>query len=63
MPSHCQSSTRSEIVLHLGEAGGGWVKFHGDGCEVELERMRVPAAVAVEMLAVLARSKRQETRP
>ena len=63
MPSHCQSSSRSEIVLHLGEAAGGWVKFYGRGHEVELDRMRVPAAVAVEMLAVLAGSNRQEATP
>lgn len=62
MPAHCQGSARSEIVLHLGEAGGGWVKFYGAGLEVELDRIRVPAAVAVEMLAVLAARARQEAR-
>ena len=55
LPSHCQSAGRTEIVLHLGGAGG-WVKFCGAGLEVEFDRLRVPADAAVDMLAVLARA-------
>lgn len=54
MPSHCQSDYQSEVMLHLASVQGGRVKFHGDGSEVEFERFRVPAAVALRMLDTVA---------
>jgi hypothetical protein len=54
MPGHCQSDYQSEVILHLAGVQGGRVKFHGDGSEVEFERFRVPAAVALRMLDTVA---------
>lgn len=54
MPGHCQDDYRSEVILHLAGGDGGRVKFHGDGREVEFERFRVPAAVALRMLETVA---------
>jgi hypothetical protein len=54
MPAHCQSGGRTEVILHLPAYAGGTVRFHGDGREVEFERFRVPAAVALRMLDVAA---------
>jgi FAD/FMN-containing dehydrogenase len=54
MPDHCQSDYQSEVILYLAGHLGGHVKFHGDGSEVELERFRVPAAVALRMLETVA---------
>lgn len=54
MPGHCQDNHRSEIILHLPGHLGGYVKFHGDGGEVEFDRFRVPAAVALRMLETAA---------
>ena len=54
MPGHCQSDYQSEVFLHLPGTQGGRVKFHGDGGDVEFERFRVPAGVALRMLETVA---------
>jgi hypothetical protein len=54
MPAHCQSDNRNEIILYLPGHAGGSVRFHGDGREVEFDRFRVPAAVALRMLEISA---------
>jgi FAD/FMN-containing dehydrogenase len=54
MPGHCQSDYQSEVILHLADVQGGRIKFHADGSEVEFERFRVPAAVALRMLDTVA---------
>jgi hypothetical protein len=54
MPGHCQSEGRTEIVISLGDLRGGWLKMHGNASEIEFERFRAPADIAVAMLAALA---------
>ena len=54
MPGHCQSDYQSEIYISLPGTLGGRVKFHGAGSDVEFERFRVPAAVALRMLDTVA---------
>lgn len=54
MPSHSQTDYRSEILLYLPGSQGGYIKFHGDGSQVELERFKIPAAVALRMLETAA---------
>ena len=54
MPAHCQSDGRTEVILHLPGSLGGYVKFYRDGHDVEFERFRVPAAVALRMLETAA---------
>ena len=54
MPSHMQSDGRTEVCLHLPGTMGGYVKFYRDGHDVEFERFRVPAAVALRMLETAA---------
>ena len=54
MPGHCQDNHRSKVIIHLPGYRGGYVKFHGDGTEVEFDRFRVPAAVALRMLETAA---------
>jgi len=54
MPSHCQTDYQSEVILHLADVQGGRIKFHADASEVEFERFRVPAAVALRMLDTVA---------
>jgi hypothetical protein len=51
-PSHMQDAYRSELLVRGPDSLGGAVKFHGTGAEVEFDRFRVPAEVAVAMLAV-----------
>lgn len=53
MPGHCQGDRRTEVIVSLGGLLGGHVKTHGDGSEVEFERFRVPADVALAMLAIV----------
>jgi hypothetical protein len=57
LPSHCQSDTRAEVLIHSGSGASGWVKFHGRGEEVRLDFTGVPADVAVRMLAALAEGR------
>jgi len=54
MPSHCQSAGCSQITLHMPGLRGGWIKFSNDGREVEIDRLRVPAPVALRMLETVA---------
>lgn len=54
MPSHCQSQSRAEVIVHLPGYQGGYVKVSSDGQQVEFDRFRVPAAVALRMLEVAA---------
>ena len=54
VPSHCQDHYRSEIIIYLPGCRGGRVKFHGDGTEVEFDRFRVPAPVALRILEIVA---------
>jgi hypothetical protein len=55
-PSHCQNDYRTELIIHGENLRGGSVKFHGDGGEAEFDRFRVPAEVAVAMLAAWAQA-------
>jgi hypothetical protein len=56
MPGHCQSKTRTEILVRGrgNDVSGGWVKSWGDGRTVSLDMDRIPAAVALRMLEALA---------
>jgi len=55
MPAHCQSDARAEVIVRLGkDLQGGCVRISHDGSEVEFERFRVPAAVALRMLETSA---------
>jgi hypothetical protein len=62
LPSHCQSDTRSEVLIHSGGGASGWVKFHGRGEEVRLDLTSIPAGVAVRMLAIRADLDRRPAR-
>lgn len=56
MPGHCQSKTRTEVLIRGrgDDVSGGWVKSSGDGQTVDLDLDRIPAAVALRMLEALA---------
>lgn len=54
LPSHCQDHYRTEVLIRFPGLQGGAVKFHGHGAEVEFDRFRVPAAVALRMLETVA---------
>jgi hypothetical protein len=54
LPSHWQSEGRTQVLVQGPELGGGQVNISANATEVEFERFRVPAAVAVKMLAVYA---------
>jgi hypothetical protein len=53
-PSHCQDHYRSEVLIRYPGLHGGAVKFSGHASEVEFDRFRVPAAVALRMLETVA---------
>lgn len=54
MPAHCQTGSRAEVIVYLPGHLGGYVKISLDGGEVEFERFRVPAGVALRMLETAA---------
>ena len=62
MPSHCQSSGRSEVIVRLPGYQGGEVKLSSNGGEVQFDRFRVPAAVALRMLEIASILTDTETR-
>jgi hypothetical protein len=53
-PSHCQSNYSTSIGVHGPEYTGGDLRFSGGAAEIEFYRFRVPAPVALKMLAVFA---------
>lgn len=57
-PSHCQGNHSTTVSIYGPGYCGGQVRFSGGAAEVEFIRFRIPAKVALEMLAFYARTIR-----
>lgn len=62
-PAHCQTVDTTRLLIHGGGLGGGEVRFSRGAVDVEFSLLRVPADVAVAMLALFAEAVTARRRP
>lgn len=53
-PRHMQSDYTTTVMVHGPDCDGGELRFSGNASVIEFRRFRLPAGVAMEMLAVYA---------